>query len=100
LIVVAAAMPSLILLSRTQSYSWLRITGAGFASAASLGWIAERLLGVHNAVNAVVDGIAHKSIWIAGALFLISLVCWLFDNNAVTQATGAKHLSRPAFKRT
>jgi hypothetical protein len=47
LIVVATIMPSLILLSRMQGYCALRIGGALFAGVASLGWIAERWLGLH-----------------------------------------------------
>jgi hypothetical protein len=76
LIVVAAIMPSLVLLRRMKSYSVLRIGGAVFAGLASLGWIAERLLGVHNSVDAVVDGVAHHGAWIAGGLFLLSAVSW------------------------
>jgi hypothetical protein len=43
LIVIAAFMPLLVLLSRTLAYSVLRIGGALFAGFASLVWIAERL---------------------------------------------------------
>jgi hypothetical protein len=75
LIVVAATMPSLVLLSRTRAYSVVRIGGALFAGFASLGWIVERLLDVHNSVDLVVDIIARHAAWIAAGLFLISLVC-------------------------
>ena len=44
LIVVAATMPSLVLLSRTRAYPVLRIGGGLFAGCASTGWIIERLL--------------------------------------------------------
>ncbi len=47
LIVVAAALPSLVLLSRMRSYWALRIGGALFAGCASVSWIVERLLNVH-----------------------------------------------------
>ncbi len=77
LIAVVATMPSLVLLSRTRAYSMLRIGGALFAGFASVGWIAERLLNVHNSVGAVVDSVAHQSVWIAAALLLTSLICWL-----------------------
>lgn len=40
------------------------------------GWIAERLLNVHNPVGAVVDSVAHRVFWMAPILFLISVVCW------------------------
>lgn len=80
LIVVAATMPSLVLLSRTRAYSFLRIGGALFAGVASLGWIAERLLNLHNSVDLVVDGVAHHAVWIGGFLFLVSLLCWSLRN--------------------
>ncbi len=80
LLVVAATMPSLVLLSRTRAYSVLRIGAALFAGFASLGWIAERLLEVRNSVDVIVDTVAHHAVWIAGSLFLISVVCWSFHN--------------------
>jgi hypothetical protein len=83
LIVVALTMPSLVLLSRTGSYSLLRIGGALFAAFASVGWLAERLLGVHNSLNVVVNGVAHHAAWIAAALFLIAVVRCLIPQNSL-----------------
>ncbi len=80
LIVVAVTMPSLVLVGRTRAYAFLRIGGALFAVFASVGWIAERLLDVHNSVDVVVNSVARHAIWIAAILFLISLVCWLLRN--------------------
>jgi hypothetical protein len=74
LIVVAATLPSLLLLSRTPAYSIFRIGGALFASVASIGWIAERLLNLHNSVDLLVGAIAHRAFWIAALLLLASLV--------------------------
>jgi hypothetical protein len=94
LIVVAAIIPSLVLMSRTRAYSFLRIGGALFAGFVSLGWIAERLFDIHNSVNVVVAFAAHHAIWIAGALFLISLGCrWprnVPDQQATTTAASAE----------
>ena len=75
LIVVAAAMPSLVLLSRTRAYGTVRAGGAIFAGVASAGWIMERLLGVHNSVESIVNTVAHHAVWIAAGLFLFSLIC-------------------------
>jgi hypothetical protein len=87
LIVVSTILPSLILLSRTRAYPFLRIGGAVFAGSASLGWIGERLFDLHNSVDAVVAVVAHYPAWIAGVLFSISLLCWLlrkmFDQRSV-----------------
>ncbi len=94
LIVVAVTMPSLVLLSRTSSYSVLRIGGALFAGFASLGWIAERLLGVHNSVDGVVHGAAHHGLWIAVGFFVISLTCSLLPRLLHTQATATEPLPR------
>jgi hypothetical protein len=78
LIVVAAAMPSLVLLSRTRAYTPSRIGGALFAGLASLGWIAERLLGMYNPMGTLVDGVAHHAVWIASVLSAVSVICWSF----------------------
>lgn len=82
LIVVAATMPSLILLSRTRTYSFVRMGGAAFAAVASVGWIAERLLLVHNPFDAVLDSIAHRAVWIAVGLFVIGVAGWGRDKSA------------------
>ena len=78
LIVVAAILPSLILLSRTPAYSFFRLIGALFAGFASLGWILERTFGADYAVDVVVDRVAQRGAWIAAGLFLISIVSWLW----------------------
>jgi hypothetical protein len=76
LVVVAATVPSLVILSRTRAYSSLRIGGALFAGFAAAGWILERLFNIHSSVDLVVDSVAHHAIWIAVVLFLISVICW------------------------
>jgi hypothetical protein len=73
--VVAATLPSLILMSRTRAYPWLRVCGALLAGTASLGWIVERLLGAPSSVDGVVNKLAHHSVWIAGGLLLLSVAC-------------------------
>jgi hypothetical protein len=77
LVVVAAVMPSLLILSRTRTYPWLRTGGALFAGAASLGWIGERLGGLYNPMGVVVTAVAQHAVWIAAGLTVISLLCWL-----------------------
>src|SRR5882724_6320724 len=94
LIVVAATLPSLVLLSRMRSYWILRIGVALFAGCASVGWIVERLVNVHCPVDVIVDGVAHHAVWIAGVSFLISLVCWWLPNVLDKQAT-TEQLSPP-----
>jgi HupE / UreJ protein len=75
LVMVAVTLPSLLLLSRTRAYPFLRIGGALFAGCASVGWIAQRLFGAPGLVDAVVGIVAQHGIGLAGALLLISLGC-------------------------
>lgn len=70
----SATMPSLVLLSRTRAYSASRTGGALLAGAAAVGWIAERLLGLHNPVDLLVNSVTSHALWIAGILFLSSVI--------------------------
>jgi hypothetical protein len=76
LLVIAATLPSLLLLSRTRAYGGLRIGGALFAGLAALAWIAERLLGLDTPVDRIVGAAAARAPLLAAILFLVSLVCW------------------------
>jgi hydrogenase/urease accessory protein HupE len=95
LIVISAAMPSFVLLSRTRAYSPFRIGGALFAIFASAGWMAERLFNLHNPVDPVVDSIAHRALWIAPILLLISVVCWALSNVPDKQLAPPSHYPDP-----
>lgn len=77
LIVVAATLPSLLLLSRTRAYAPLRTAAALLAGVAALGWIAQRLLGLRLPVDLAAGLIARQAPLLAVALFLVSLICWL-----------------------
>jgi hypothetical protein len=74
IVVVAAILPSLLVLSRTPTYSVLRIGGALFAGCAALGWIVERTTNVHAFSSAIVDDVAHRAVWVAAALGLGSCI--------------------------
>ncbi|MDT7815387.1 MAG: hypothetical protein QOJ42_5303, partial [Acidobacteriaceae bacterium] len=52
--VVAAILPSLLLMSRTRAYPFLRSFGAFCAGVASMGWIADRIWNVQSGVDVVV----------------------------------------------
>lgn len=75
MLVVAAILPSLILMSRTRAYPVLRTGGALFAGAASVGWMAERLLDIHTPVDTIVNVFARHGLVCAISLFLVSLAC-------------------------
>ena len=75
IIVIAVTLPSLMILCRTRAYSGLRIGGAMFAGTASLGWVLERLLNIQTPVNAIVNALARRALWLALTMLLISVVC-------------------------
>lgn len=77
LIVVAAVLPSLVILSRTPAYTFFRFWGALAAGFTSLGWMIERFIGVPDFVDGLVDRIAQRGVWIAISLLVISIVLWL-----------------------
>jgi hypothetical protein len=85
--VVAAILPSLLLMSRTRAYRFLRTLGALSAGAASVGWIAERIWSVQSPVDMVVNGWMHHAAWIAVGLLLLSIVCFVLQNWMVARAT-------------
>ncbi len=74
LIVVGATLPALILLSRTRLYSSVRIGGALFAATAAAGWIAQRLWGMPNPLDAVVMALAQSAVWIAIGLTTLGVI--------------------------
>lgn len=79
MLVVLAVLPSLMLMSRTRAYPALRIGGGLLAGAASLGWIAERLLDIRTPVDAAMNLIARHAAQFALLLFAVSLACrWRF----------------------
>jgi hypothetical protein len=80
LAVVAATLPSLLLLSRTRAYSTLRMAGALFAVIASSAWIAELLFDTRTPVDRAVESVARYGPQLAAALFILSLACWLTHN--------------------
>jgi HupE / UreJ protein len=82
LMVVAATLPSLLLLSRSRGYGVLRVGGALFAGAASLGWIVERTLNVSTPVDSVVNGAAQHAVWMAAGLLAASVVLWRKERTA------------------
>jgi hypothetical protein len=76
LAVVAVTLPSLLLLSRTRSYSIFRIIGASLATIASVCWIAERIFNIRTPVEGSVEVAMRHSLQMSAALFAISLACW------------------------
>jgi hypothetical protein len=92
MLAVAVILPSLILMSRTRAYSFLRISGAVFAGVASLGWMVERLFDVNTPIDMVVNEFARHALWLAGILFLVSLACRLLLPSCA-ERTAQPHLT-------
>ncbi|HEX4808571.1 MAG TPA: HupE/UreJ family protein [Bryobacteraceae bacterium] len=98
LIVVGAILPSLIALSRTPAYRVFRFCGALFAGFASLGWIIERLFGVPDFVDGLVDRIAQGGVWIAISLIVTSILLWLRHDTHSNHGTVTEQLSHPTLE--
>ncbi|MBV8817497.1 MAG: HupE/UreJ family protein [Acidobacteriaceae bacterium] len=80
LVVVAAILPSLILLSRTFAYGVFRRAGALIGGFAAAGWLAERVLGAHLYMDELAASVASRGGWIALALAIVSALIWLRQN--------------------
>lgn len=78
LIVVAAVLPSLLLLSRTRAYAALRIPASVFAAIASLGWIVERSFNLDLPIDPVIAAAARHSLLLASTLFAFALASRFF----------------------
>jgi hypothetical protein len=74
LVVVAIALPALILLSRTRLYSSIRTAGALFAGAVAISWIAQRLWDLPNPADVFVTALAQRAGWIAIGLTLLGII--------------------------
>jgi len=74
LVVVAFALPSLILLSRTRLYPGVRTAGAVFAGSVAITWIVQRLWDIPNPADALVMALAQRAVWVAAGLTLLGLI--------------------------
>ncbi len=74
LVVVAATLPALVLLSRTDLYPSIRIAGAVFAGTVSVGWILQRLWEIPNPADGVVMALAQHALWIAVGLTVLGMI--------------------------
>ena len=95
MLVVAAILPSLMLMSRTPAYTILRICGAVFAGVASAGWIVERLFDVSTPVDAIVNAFARHSLLIAINLLAVSS-CVQTSARFACSANGLNRIRRRA----
>jgi hypothetical protein len=77
LLIIAAVVPWLFLLSRTRFYPALRTGGAAVAAIAAAAWLTERLTDQPNALTGWVERAAGHAPWLLAALaFAALLATW------------------------
>jgi hypothetical protein len=94
LAVVAATLPALLILSRTDRYTLFRITAAVLACIASCAWIIERTLNQPNPIGDSIQKLAHHGLWICALLWACCALVWFHQRyrpllNTETAATRA-----------
>jgi hypothetical protein len=72
LFIIAITIPWLIILSRNNQYTVLRITGSLIAAVASIAWMAERITGKANIIASSVQSAAEYSKWLIVLLAIIA----------------------------
>lgn len=77
MLVLAAVLPSLLLLRGTRAAGWLRLGGAACAGLAACAWLLERTFGLHTAVDDIADGVTRHGPAAAAALFAVALLARL-----------------------
>ncbi len=88
LAVIALTLPALLLLSRTEYYAILRVSGAAFAGIASCAWISERLFDRPNAIGDGVEKLAHHGVALCAGLWVSSAAVWLSRPRPTVVANG------------
>lgn len=96
LLVIAGALPIMVLLSSTRFYAPVRLLGAGFTAACALGWIAERALQVTNPLKPLADWMTAPPGWFIASFCSLSGVsmCLLFAESLARSDTRWRHSSR------
>jgi hypothetical protein len=74
---MALIIPSLIVLSRTNYYSIIRITGAILAGIAAIAWLFERYFGAPNLITILIANSVQYGVYALGLLDLLALIFYL-----------------------
>ena len=85
LFIIAVIVPSFIILSKSNSYKFIRICGAAFAGMAAIAWMVQRYSEQSNVLTTVVEKIAEQAPWIMFCIVLLSIInlFWRTQNDAV-----------------
>lgn len=73
LFVLVLTMPWLVILSRSNWYTWVRIVGAILAIIAALAWATERIFLTPNKVSTLMQQIADWGKWLVLALMILAI---------------------------
>lgn len=93
LLVVAVAMPPLLLLAQhaRPAYAWLRVSGAALAGITATIWLVDRLGAPVAPLTTLVDSVAALAPGAAVVLWLAALLAWWKDRDRATQAPAPEH---------
>lgn len=72
LLVIAATLPLMVMLSTSTRHASIRCAGAGFAATCATGWVLERAFGLANPLQPVVDWMAPPPVWFVLSVSLAS----------------------------
>jgi hypothetical protein len=81
LLVVALALPPLLILARTRFHAPLRVAAASATIIAATGWLMQRL-GVDNPVATIADGLSSWGIFVIAALWIAAALVIVFRRRA------------------
>ena len=74
LLVIGLTIPWLMLLSRTPTYGFVRLTGAFLAAVAAIAWVIERITGQSNSLTKGIEQVSPYAPYGLGLLAVIALL--------------------------
>jgi len=78
--VIFLTMPWIIILSKNQHFTWIRIGGSIFAMIAALAWMTERFLIKPNIVSISVENMLKHGKWIVLSLMIMAALSTILEN--------------------
>lgn len=83
LFVIMLIIPWLIILSRNNRYTGLRIVGGTFAAMASIAWILERLSGESNYITIFIQQASGEAKWLILALAIAAISSYFVNKKSI-----------------
>ena len=102
LLVIAATLPLMLLLSTTRRYASVRVVSAALTATCAVGWVLERAFGLTNPLQPVADWMAPPPLWFALSVSLASGValCILLLESRSRSRVSLSHGWRAPFAQT